>query len=191
MQIPYAKRVPLRARTRAWTTLERNGAAVRVERPGGQRADPGAGHPRDRGVRQRRVERLVLEHVDHRGLQLPRDHRQHVGHGALLLHPLRLPDVLQEHLRRARSRPSTWTRAGRPDVGSGSNYSGEDNTAQVRGLLLRAVLHDQLAVERLQGHHDRVGADQLPLPDRQATRSCCSTRSWSRSCPASTATRPT
>jgi phenylpropionate dioxygenase-like ring-hydroxylating dioxygenase large terminal subunit len=25
MQIPYAKRVPLRARTRAWTTLERNG----------------------------------------------------------------------------------------------------------------------------------------------------------------------
>ena len=100
-EIPYAKRVPLRARTRAWTTLERNGQLFVWNDPEGNAPTPSR-TSRGRGLRHRRVERLVLEHAGHRGQQLPRDHRQHGRHGPLLLHPLRVPDVLQEHLRRPR-----------------------------------------------------------------------------------------
>ena len=39
--IPYAKRIPLRARTRTWHAMERNQAALRLARRRGQRAHRG------------------------------------------------------------------------------------------------------------------------------------------------------
>ena len=96
--VPYAKRTPRLARTRSWTTDVRaaccsSGMTSRaIRRTRG--ADPG-----DPRGRQRRLDRLAVEHHPHRRLQLPRDHRQRHRHGALLLHPLRVPDVLQERLR--------------------------------------------------------------------------------------------
>ncbi len=73
--------------------------AVRLARPRGQPAAARGADPRHRRVRQRRVDRLAVELDPDRGLQLPRDHRQRHRHGALLLHPLRSADVLQERLR--------------------------------------------------------------------------------------------
>ena len=52
-----------------------------------------------------RVDRLDVELGPHRRLALPRDRRQRRRHGALLLHPLRLPDVLQERPRGPRRLP--------------------------------------------------------------------------------------
>ncbi len=150
-------------------------AAVRVERPGGQPArSRRRTSRRSTGYGTDAVEQLVLEHAGDRGLQLPRDHRQHVGHGALLLHPLRLPDVLQERLRRARRHP-VHELAGSAGRVRAVELLRRGQHAGVRSVLLRAGVHDQLAEERLPRHRDRIGPDQLPLPDRHAPRSCCST----------------
>ena len=121
--------------------------AVRLARPRGQPTATRGAHPGDPRVRQRRVDRLELELDAHRGLQLPRDHRQRHRHGALLLHPLRFPDVLQERLRgphrlavpaqrrpARRERPRDVVRRGAPGFG---------------GLVLRPVVHDQLAAQQL------------------------------------------
>ncbi len=58
-------------------------------------------HPADRGRVLAGVEQLDLGLDPGRGGELPRDHRQRGRHGALLLHPLRLPDLLQERVRGA------------------------------------------------------------------------------------------
>ena len=97
--VPYAKRTPRLARTRCMAHRRPQRAAVRLARPRGQPAAAGGADPRDPGVRQRRLDRLAVELDADRGLQLPRDHRQRHRHGALLLHPLRSADVLQERLR--------------------------------------------------------------------------------------------
>ena len=79
--------------------------AVRLARRRGQPADRRADDPGDPRGRLRRVDRLDLEHPRHPQRPLPRDRRQRRGHGALLLHPLRLPEVLQERLRGPRRDP--------------------------------------------------------------------------------------
>ena len=43
--IPYARRVPPLARTRAWTTMEKDGPGVRLARPRGQPAAAGGHDP--------------------------------------------------------------------------------------------------------------------------------------------------
>ena len=104
--------------------------ALRLARPRGQPAAARGPHPGDPRVRQRRLDRLAVELDPDRGRQLPRDHRQRHRHGALLLHPLRAADVLQECLRgprriavpaqrRAprRQRPRHHLRRGAPRLG--------------------------------------------------------------------------
>ena len=60
--VPYAKRTPRLARTRAWTDRRAQRPAVRLARPRGQPAAArGARSPSIAGVRQRRVDRLALE----------------------------------------------------------------------------------------------------------------------------------
>ena len=96
--------------------------------------------------------------------ELPRGDRQRRGHGALLLHPLRVPDLLQERVRGAH-RLAVPADPARPDIGTGSNYArGRREHAALRGVLLRAVLHDRLPVARLPRHGHGKRADQLPLP---------------------------
>ena len=114
------------------------------------------------GVRQRRLDRLALELAPHRGLQLPRHHRQRHRHGALLLYPFRSPYVLQERFRGphrfavpaqrrppGHQRPGHLLRRGTPGFG---------------GVVLRPVVHDQLAAQQLRRLQGRVDPDQLPLP---------------------------
>jgi 3-ketosteroid 9alpha-monooxygenase subunit A len=98
-------------------------AALRLERPAGQPAAEHVTIPRIEGAFDR-VEPVELEHPAHRGRQLPRGDRQRGRHGALLLHPLRVPDVLQERLRGARGRAVPHSKS-RPDMMNGSNYETE------------------------------------------------------------------
>ncbi len=91
-----------RAATRAYPCVDDDGEerpTLRLERPGEQPAAARSRDPGYRGRRLRRLERLGLDDAADRRFELPRDHRQRLGHGALLLHPLRLPDLLQERLR--------------------------------------------------------------------------------------------
>ena len=134
--VPYAKRTPRLARTRAWTTDVRGGLLFVWHDHEGNPPPPEVRDPRHPRVRRRRVDRLAMEHDAHRGLQLPRDHRQRHRHGALLLHPLRPADVLQERLRgpyrvavpaqrrpAGRERPGHLLRRGAPGL-RGSATSG-------------------------------------------------------------------
>ena len=173
-RIPYARRVPPTARTRSWLTLEQNGQLFVWHDPQG---NPPPGHvtiPRIDGAFSRRVERLDLGLDPGRGGELPRGHRQRGGHGALLLHPLRVPDVLQERVRgpRRHAVPADQVAAGRHDRLELRRRRGHH--AALRGLVLRAVLHDRLPVARLPRHDHRERADQLPLPGHARPRSCCS-----------------
>ena len=83
----------------SWTTDVRNGLLFVWHDHEGNPPQPEVRIPDIAGVRQRRVDRLAVELDPDRGLQLPGDHRQRHRHGALLLHPLRSADVLQERLR--------------------------------------------------------------------------------------------
>ena len=49
--IPYARRVPPLARTKAWTTLERNGQLYVWHDPQGNPPPPEVTHPADPGIR--------------------------------------------------------------------------------------------------------------------------------------------
>ena len=163
-QIPYAKRIPLRARTRSWHADGAQPAALRVARRRGQRPDPRAGHPGHRGARDRGVDRLDVERPRRPQRPLPRDRRQRGGHGPLLLHPLRVPAVLQERLRGPR-RHAVHDLQRSPRHGR-QRLRRPGPAAGVRGQLLRAVVHDQPAEDDLQGLRDQGDPDQLPLPGR-------------------------
>ena len=101
-QIPYARRVPPAARTRSWLTLERNGQLFVWHDPEGNPPPDEVTIPRIDGAYSARLDRLDLGLDPGRRRELPRGGRQRGRHGALLLHPLRVPDVLQERPRGAR-----------------------------------------------------------------------------------------
>jgi 3-ketosteroid 9alpha-monooxygenase subunit A len=96
--IPYSRRVPLRARTQHYESVVRNQQLMIWHDPEGGPPDHDALPPVLEGTGTDRY-RVDLER--HRGRQrpLPRDHRQRRRHGALLLHPLRLPDELPQRVR--------------------------------------------------------------------------------------------
>ena len=75
-------------------------AAVRLARPAGQPAGRRRRDPRGvEGASGPEWSDWTWDTVRIDGSQLPRDHRQHGRHGPLLLHPLRVPDLLQERVR--------------------------------------------------------------------------------------------
>ena len=164
--IPYARRIPLRARTQKYETEIRNGLLLvwhDVE-----------GSPADRDILPPELDDIIDpdEYTDWSWniLDVPSAHcreidRQRRGHGALLLHPLRVPDQLPQRLRGPHGHPVHGVHRASRHGRRGVRRRGPG--AQVRGHLLRAVVHDQLAQERLQGLRHRRRPDQLPHPDQR------------------------
>ena len=119
--------------------------------PEGNPPHPEVELPAHRRRRLGRVDRLDLDDAAIEGSNCREIIDNVVGHGALLLRPLRLPDVLQERLRGPRRHPVHGV-ARPPRHRQGQPVRRRGQPAEVRGVLLRAVVHDQLALERLQGH---------------------------------------
>ena len=100
-RIPYAARVPPAARTRSWLTLEQNRQLFVWNDPQGNPPPEHVTIPRIEGAFSDEWSQLDLGLDPGRRRELPRGDRQRRRHGALLLHPLRVPDVLQERARGA------------------------------------------------------------------------------------------
>jgi 3-ketosteroid 9alpha-monooxygenase subunit A len=124
--IPYAKRVPLRARTRAWTTLERNGMLFVWNDPEGKAPDP-------------EVEIPILDVVGHDEwsdwiwTQLPvhgSNCREIIDNVSDMAHfyyvhfafPTYFKNVFEGHVA-----TQYMESRGRADIGAGSQYAGDEN----------------------------------------------------------------
>ena len=165
-------------------------SAAGVARP--RRVDAGARtHPADhRGLRRGHLVAVAVEFDPHRGRTLPRDRRQQRRHGALLLHPPRLPDVLQERDRGPHGQSVHGVQAAarlhrRPRQALGRHLS------PFGGNVFRTRLHDQLAAQRPGPRlHRGGGTDQLPLPGEPQLVRAAVGRGRARRCPACRRTRP-
>jgi 3-ketosteroid 9alpha-monooxygenase subunit A len=127
VQIPYAKRVPLRARTRAWTTLERNGQLFVWNDPEGNPPIPEQDIPEIAGYGSDEWSdwswnTLVIEGSNCREII---DNMADMAHFYYVhfAFPTYFKNIFDGHIS-----TQYLDSRGRPDIGSGSNYSGEDNT---------------------------------------------------------------
>ena len=124
--IPYAKRVPLRARTRAWTTLERNGQLLVWHDPEGNPPPPELDIPRIEGVGSEDWSdwvwtRLVIEGSNCREII---DNVSDMAHFYYVhfAFPTYFKNIFEGHVA-----TQFMESRGRPDIGAGSQYAGEDN----------------------------------------------------------------
>ncbi|MDT4936692.1 MAG: 3-ketosteroid 9alpha-monooxygenase subunit [Pseudonocardiales bacterium] len=127
VQIPYAKRVPLRARTRAWTTLERNGQLFVWNDPEGNGPIPEQDIPQIEGYGSDQWSdwswnTLIIEGSNCREII---DNMADMAHFYYIhfAFPTYFKNIFDKHVS-----TQYMSSRGRPDIGSGSNYSGEDNT---------------------------------------------------------------
>ncbi|HLY33807.1 MAG TPA: Rieske 2Fe-2S domain-containing protein [Jatrophihabitantaceae bacterium] len=131
VRIPYAKRVPLRARTRAWTTLERNGQLFVWHDHEGNPPIPEQDIPEVEGYGSDQWSdwswnTLVIEGSNCREII---DNMADMAHFYYIhfAFPTYFKNIFDGHVA-----TQYMNSRGRPDVGSGksSNYSGEDNTLE-------------------------------------------------------------
>jgi 3-ketosteroid 9alpha-monooxygenase subunit A len=126
VEIPYAKRVPLRARTRAWTTLEKNGQLFVWNDPQGNPPPPEVEPPAIDGVGSDEWSEWVWNTIVIEGSNC----REIIDNMADMAHfyyihfafPTYFKNIFEGHIA-----TQYLDSRGRPDVGSGSNYAGEDN----------------------------------------------------------------
>jgi 3-ketosteroid 9alpha-monooxygenase subunit A len=126
VEIPYAKRVPLRARTRAWTTLEKNGQLFVWNDPQGNPPPPEVEPPAIAGFGSDEWSDWVWNTIVIEGSNC----REIIDNMADMAHfyyihfafPTYFKNIFEGHIA-----TQYLDSRGRPDVGSGSNYSGEDN----------------------------------------------------------------
>ena len=88
-----------------WPTQEVNGQLLVWHDPEGSAPPPELRPPTIEGYAEGHWSPWQLELDPHRGFALPRDRRQQRRHGPLLLHPPRVPDVLQERHRGPHRQP--------------------------------------------------------------------------------------
>jgi 3-ketosteroid 9alpha-monooxygenase subunit A len=131
--IPYSKRVPLRARTRAWTTMEKNGQLFLWNDPEGNAPPPELEIPTIEGVGSDQWSDWVWTTMVIEGSNC----REIIDNVADMAHffyihfafPTYFKNIFEGHVA-----TQYLDSRGRPDVGSGSdtaaasNYAGEDNT---------------------------------------------------------------
>jgi 3-ketosteroid 9alpha-monooxygenase subunit A len=129
VQIPYAKRVPLRARTRGWTTLERNGQLFVWNDPEGNPPIPEQDIPEVEGYGSDEWSdwswnTLIIEGSNCREII---DNMADMAHFYYIhfAFPTYFKNVFDGHVS-----TQYMNSRGRPDIGAGSNYSGEDNTLE-------------------------------------------------------------
>ena len=168
--IPYARRIPLRARTQKYETAERNGLLMVWHDTEGSTADHEVLPPELEDI----MDPDVYTDWNWNVLDVPTAHcREIVDNVVDMAHffyihfafPTSFRNVFEGHMA-----TQFMESTGRPDM-AGRGVRRRGPRAQVRGHLLRAVVHDQLAQERLQGLRHRRRADQLPRPDRATTPS--------------------
>jgi 3-ketosteroid 9alpha-monooxygenase subunit A len=127
VEIPYAKRVPLRARTRAWTTLEKNGQLFVWNDPQGNPPPPELEPPAIEGYGTDEWSDWVWKTIVIEGSNC----REIIDNMADMAHfyyihfafPTFFKNIFDGHVA-----TQYLDSRGRPDVGNGSSYSGEDNT---------------------------------------------------------------
>jgi 3-ketosteroid 9alpha-monooxygenase subunit A len=124
--IPYAKRVPLRARTRSWTTLVKNGQLLVWNDPEGNPPAPELEPPDVEGYAEGQYSEwawntIVIEGSNCREII---DNMSDMAHFYYIhfAFPTYFKNVFEGHVA-----TQYLDSRGRPDVGSGSSYSGEDN----------------------------------------------------------------
>jgi 3-ketosteroid 9alpha-monooxygenase subunit A len=124
--IPYAKRVPLRARTRAWTTLERNGQLLVWHDPEGNPPPPELDIPTIDGVGSADWSdwvwtKLVIEGSNCREII---DNVSDMAHFYYVhfAFPTYFKNIFEGHVA-----TQFMESRGRPDVGTSGQYAGEDN----------------------------------------------------------------
>ena len=148
--IPYAKRIPLRARTRSWTTLDRNRPAVRLARPRGQPRPQGRCRPGSRrrpdGWTDWTWETLTIENAHCREII---DNVVDMAH-FFYIH-FAFPTYFKNVFEGARGH--AVHELARPPGHGRRGVRRRGHAAHQRGVVLRAVVHDQLA------HHDYKGIE--------------------------------
>ena len=125
--IPYSRRVPLRARTRAWTTMEKNGQLLVWNDPEGSAPPPEVEVPTIEGVGSDDWSdwvwtKLVIEGSNCREIV---DNVSDMAH-FFYIHfafPTYFKNIFEGHVA-----TQYMSSRGRPDIGKGSQYAGEDNT---------------------------------------------------------------
>jgi 3-ketosteroid 9alpha-monooxygenase subunit A len=126
VEIPYAKRVPLRARTRAWTTLEKNGQLFLWNDPQGNPPPPELEPPAIAGFGSDEWSDWVWNTIVIEGSNCREiiDNMSDMAHFYYIhfAFPTYFKNIFEGHVA-----TQYLDSRGRPDVGSGSNYSGEDN----------------------------------------------------------------
>jgi 3-ketosteroid 9alpha-monooxygenase subunit A len=124
--IPYARRVPLRARTRAWTTLEKNGQLFVWNDPEGNPPPAEIEIPAIEAVGSDEWSDWVWTTMTIEGSNC----REIIDNVADMAHffyvhfafPTYFKNVFEKHVA-----TQYMQSRGRPDLGAGSNYSGENN----------------------------------------------------------------
>ena len=124
--IPYAKRVPLRARTRAWTTQEKNGMLLVWNDPEGNPPPPEVEIPTIEAVGSEEWSDWIWTKLEIDGSNC----REIIDNVSDMAHfyyvhfafPTYFKNIFEGHVA-----TQFMESRGRPDIGAGSQYSGEEN----------------------------------------------------------------
>jgi 3-ketosteroid 9alpha-monooxygenase subunit A len=123
--IPYAKRVPLRARTRAWTTMEKNGQLFVWNDPEGNPPPPELEIPDIEGVGSEEWSDWVWTklHIEGSNCREIIDNVSDMAHFYYVhfAFPTYFKNVFEGHVA-----TQYMQSRGRPDIGTGGQYAGED-----------------------------------------------------------------
>ncbi|TVT55224.1 3-ketosteroid-9-alpha-hydroxylase subunit A [Amycolatopsis rhizosphaerae] len=126
VSIPYAKRVPLRARTRSWLTLEENKQLFVWHDPEGNPPPPEVAIPRIEGVMSGEWSNWTWDSILIEGANCREivDNVVDMAHFFYIhyAYPTYFKNVFEGHVA-----TQYLNTKGRPDAGAAGNYAGEDN----------------------------------------------------------------
>ncbi len=175
--IPYAKRVPLRARTRAWTPWRRTGCCSSGTTPRATRHRPRSRSPRSRLSAPRTGATGSGRRCRSRAPTAGRSSTTSSDMAHFFYVHFAFPTYFKNIFEGPRRHPvhGVPRPPGHRPSRQRQPVRRRGQHAQVRGVLLRPLLHDQLAVERLQGHRRSNRSSSTATTRSTRTTSCCNT----------------